>query len=66
MKILLLSPPTIIFLSKRYKYNVDFKLLPIYYFVYVPLRTNDQYVAIAKVLIYRIIGKELNVKNWVV
>ncbi len=55
-----------IFLSKRYKYNVDFKLLPIYYFVYVPLWTMISIVAIAKVLIYRILGKELNVKNWVV
>ena len=55
-----------IFLSKKYKYKIDFKLLPIYYFVYVPLWTMISIVALAKVLIYRILGKKLKVKNWVV
>jgi len=55
-----------IFLSKKYKYKIDFKLLPIYYFVYVPLWTMISIVALAKVLIYRILRRKLKVKNWVV
>jgi len=57
---------TVIVLSKKTNYEIEFKLLPLYYFLYNPLWTMICMVALAKTSVFRLIGKELRVRGWVV
>jgi len=53
-------------LSKKTNYRIEIKLLPIYYFFYSPLWTMLCVVSLAKVMVYRLLGKELKVRRWAV
>ncbi len=53
-------------LSKKTNYSIELKLLPLYYFIYNPLWTMICIVALAKALTFRLIGRELKVKGWIV
>ena len=55
---------TVIVLSKKTDYSFELKLLPIYYFIYNPLWTMLCIVALAKVSVFRLTGRELKVKGW--
>ncbi len=57
---------TVIVLSKKKNYEIEFKLLPLYYFLYNPLWTMICIVALAKASVFRLIGRELRVRGWVV
>lgn len=57
---------TVIVLSKKTNYEIEFKLLPLYYLLYNPLWTMICIVALAKASVFRLIGKELRVRGWVV
>jgi len=57
---------TVIVLSKKTNYEIEFKLLPLYYFLYNPLWTMICIVALAKASVFRLIGREIKVKGWVV
>ena len=57
---------TVIVLSKKTNYEIEFKLLPLYYFLYNPLWTMICIVAFAKASVFRLIGRELRVRGWVV
>ena len=57
---------TVIVLSKKTNYEIEFKLLPLYYFLYNPLWTMICMVALAKTSVFRLIGRELRVRGWVV
>lgn len=57
---------TVITLSKKTNYEIEFKLLPLYYFLYNPLWTMICIVAFAKTSVFRLIGRELRVRGWVV
>ncbi|RLI74798.1 glycosyltransferase family 2 protein [Archaeoglobales archaeon] len=52
--------------SKKNRYGIEFKLLPLYYFIYSPLWTMLCIVALAKVSVLRLMDKDLKVKGWVV
>ena len=60
----LLWSTTIVLLSKYYDYKIDFKLLPIYYFIYSPLWAIVCVVSFFRVLIFRLSGKRIDVKGW--
>ena len=55
---------TVIVLSKKTDYSFELKLLPIYYFIYNPLWTMLCIVALAKVSVSRLTGRELKVEGW--
>lgn len=57
---------TVIVLSKKTNYEIEFKLLPLYYLLYNPLWTMICIVALAKASVFRLIGRELRVRGWVV
>jgi len=57
---------TVIVLSKKTYYQIEFKLLPLYYFLYNPLWTMICIVALVKASVFRLIGRELKVKDWVI
>lgn len=57
---------TVIVLSKKTNYSIELKLLPIYYFIYNPLWTMLCIVALAKASVFRLRGKKLKVKGWVI
>jgi len=55
----------VIVFSKKTNYSIELKLLPLYYFIYNPLWTMLCIVALAKVSVFRLIGRELKVKDWI-
>jgi len=57
---------TVIVLSKKANYSIEIKLLPLYYFIYNPLWTMLCIVALTKASVFRLIGRELKVKGWVI
>jgi cellulose synthase/poly-beta-1,6-N-acetylglucosamine synthase-like glycosyltransferase len=52
--------------SMKTKYRIEFRLLPVYYLIYSPLWTMLCIIALVRVLSYRIMRKEVKVKNWIV
>lgn len=57
---------TVIVLSKRFKYDIDRKLLPLYYFVYSPLWTMICITSFFRVLILKLLKKEVRAKKWLI
>lgn len=55
---------TLILFSKKMKYKIDYRLLPIYYFFYSPLWTIICFISFIRVLIYKIAGKEIMIDGW--
>ncbi len=55
---------TISTLSKVFDYEIDFKLLPIYYFFYSPLWTMICITAFFRVVINRAMGRRISVRGW--
>ncbi len=54
----------IILFSSKMNYKIDYRLLPVYYFLYSPLWTIICFISFFRVLIYKIIGKEIRIKGW--
>ncbi len=58
---------TILILARKFRYEIDAKLLPAYYFLYSPLWTMICIVSFFRVLVFKsVLKKDLKVKNWVV
>ncbi len=53
-----------VILSRKLDYEIDVKVLPIYYFFYSPMWTFVSIITLAKVAIYRKLGKEIKLDNW--
>ncbi len=51
-------------LSKKFDYEIEAKVLPIYYFFYSPLWTFVSIITFAKVLVYKRLGKEIKLDDW--
>ncbi len=52
------------FLSKITKYSIDLRYLPLYYFIYSPLWMFVAVIALAKYILYRLLGKKVRIENW--
>ncbi len=57
---------TVTFLAKRFEYRIDCRLLPLYYFIYSPLWTMICITSFFKVLILKLLKKEIKVKRWLI
>ncbi len=57
---------TMMFLAKKFRYEIDCKLLPLYYFVYSPLWTMVCITSFFRVLILKLLKKEVKVKRWLI
>ncbi len=55
---------TMMFLARKLRYRIDYKLLPLYYFVYSPLWTMICITSFFRVLILKLFKKEIKVKHW--
>ena len=56
----------ILFASKMLDYKIDLKVLPVYYFIYSPLRTIICLVSLLRVVFAKIRGGKIELKDWVV
>ncbi|WP_456468862.1 glycosyltransferase [Archaeoglobus sp.] len=54
----------IIAFSKKINYRVEYRLLPVYYFLYSPLWTIVCFISFLRVLLCKIMGKEIEVNGW--
>jgi len=57
---------TVMYLAGKFKYKVDYKLLPLYYFVYSPLWTMICITSFFRVFILKMLKKEIRVKRWLI
>ncbi len=51
-------------LSRLTRYSIDLRYLPVYYFIYSPLWMFVALAALAKYLLFRMLGKNVRVSNW--
>ncbi len=51
-------------LSKITRYSIDYKYLPVYYFIYSPIWMFVAVIALVKYIFYRMSGKTIKVGNW--
>jgi len=54
------------YLSKKIKYEIETRYLPLYFFVYSPLWMTVCSISLVKVLIFKMLGREVRIKDWVV
>lgn len=55
----------IVVISQKTAWRIDYKLLPIYYFIYSPFWMMFCLIALIRVTTARLMGKEIRVKGWV-
>jgi len=53
-----------IFVSVKLKWKISYLLLPIFYFFYSPIWMLISFVALLRVLVLKLSGKKVKVKNW--
>jgi len=53
-------------LSKKVNYRLEYRYLPIYFFIYSPMWTLVCLTSVIKVFVYRMFGKRPKVRGWVV
>ncbi len=53
-----------IILSKITNYSIDFRYLPVYYFIYSPMWMFVAIIALSKYLFYRLMGFDFTPNNW--
>lgn len=56
---------SMVLISKKTEWRIDYKLLPVYYFIYSPFWMMLCLIALVRVTIARLIGKEIKVRNWI-
>lgn len=56
----------VLILSKKVEYRIEYRYLPIYFFIYSPIWTLICLTSVVKVFIYRLLGKRPKVRGWVV
>ncbi len=54
----------VVLASKKLEFNIDYSVLPVYYFIYSPLWTTICVLAFAKVVMYRAVDREIKPKDW--
>lgn len=54
----------VVYLSKKINYTLNFAYLPLYFFFYSPIWTIVSAASLIKMLLYRLSGREIRLKNW--
>ena len=54
----------VLFIAKRYRFEIDARILPVYYFLYSPLWTMVNVAMLFRFLVLRLVGKEVSAEGW--
>lgn len=54
----------VVLMAKKYRFALDFKILPVYYFLYSPLWTMVNVAMLFRYLVLRLVGKDVSTEGW--